>query len=217
LELSSSPRGAATDERERVLERQTGARSSKPSFYDAWRDKSARLDRTVETLERISAALCVTPEGPGALCQALVDAASHHLSARWAAITFADGLRSHELPPVILRSADGVASGWDDTPPALRALAARAVAARGPVVARSDDGHTKGAAGSRAGRSRWRCRFCSATGSLPPRAYEHRRERAAARGGTPLRGPAGWRGKARGDGTARALTRLRAVGVLRVP
>ena len=74
MQLSSSPRGAATDERERVLERQIGARSSNPSFYAAWREKSARLDRTIETLERISADLCVTPDGPGALCQALVDA-----------------------------------------------------------------------------------------------------------------------------------------------
>lgn len=142
--------GAATDERERVLERrervlerQIRARSSKSSFYAAWREKSARLDRTIETLERISAALCVTPEGPGALCRAVVDAASHHFGARWAAMTFADGPRSHELPPVILRSADGVASAWDDAPPGLRALTARAVAARGPVVARSDEGHTK--------------------------------------------------------------------------
>jgi hypothetical protein len=43
-----------------------------------WREKSARLDRTIETLERISAALYVTAERPGALCQAVVDAAGHH-------------------------------------------------------------------------------------------------------------------------------------------
>jgi signal transduction histidine kinase len=126
---------SAADERDRALERLIGVRSSKPSFYAAWREKSARLDRTIETLERISAALCVTPEGPGALCQAVVDAAAHHFSARWAAMTFADGLLSHELPPVILRSGDRVASGWDDAPPVLHSLAARAVAARGPVVA----------------------------------------------------------------------------------
>jgi signal transduction histidine kinase len=143
--------GAATDERERVLERQIRARSSKSSFYAAWREKSARLDRTIETLERISAALCVTPEGPGALCGAVVDAASHHFDARWAAMTFADGPRSHELPPVILRSADGVASAWEDAPPGLRALTARAVAVRGPVVARPDDGHTKVGSGEPGG------------------------------------------------------------------
>ena len=101
-------------------------------------ERPARLDRTIETLGRISAALCVIPEGPGALCQAVVEAASHHFSARWAAMTFADGPRSHELPAVIRCSADGVASGFDDAPPALRALTTRALAARGPVVAKSD-------------------------------------------------------------------------------
>ena len=140
--------GAATDERERILERQIRAPSSKSSFYAAWREKAARLDRTIETLERISAALCVTTEGPGALCQAVVDAASHHFSARWAAMTFIGGARSHELPPVILRSADGVASGRDDAPPGLLALTARAVVAKGPVVARADDGHTKVGSGA---------------------------------------------------------------------
>ncbi len=113
-----------------------------PSFSAAWREKSVRLDRTIETLERISAALCVTPEGPGALCRAVVDAAEHHFSASWAAMTFADGPLRHELPPVIVRSGDRVASGWDDAPPLLHPLAARAFAARAPVVAGADDGPT---------------------------------------------------------------------------
>jgi signal transduction histidine kinase len=104
------------------------------------REKSARLDRTIETLERISAALCITPEGPGALCHAVVDAAGHHFSAHWAAMTFAEGPLGHELPPVILRSGDGLASGWDDAPPLLQPLAAQAVAARAPVVAGADEG-----------------------------------------------------------------------------
>jgi signal transduction histidine kinase len=128
------------DARERVLERLIGVRSSKPSFYAAWREKSARLDRTIETLERTSAALCVTHEGPGALCEAVVEAAGHHFSAPWAAMTFADGLLAHELPPVIMRSTGSVARGWDDAPPVLHALAARAVSARGPVVATADHG-----------------------------------------------------------------------------
>ena len=138
-----SPRDAPwpdPDARERVLERLIGVRSSKPSFYAAWREKSARLDRTIETLERTSAALCVTHEGPGALCEAVVEAAGHHFSAPWAAMTFADGLLAHELPPVIMRSTGSVAHGWEDAPPVLHALAARAVSARGPVVATADHG-----------------------------------------------------------------------------
>jgi signal transduction histidine kinase len=130
----------AADERERVLQRLIGVRSSKPSLYAAWREKSARLDRTIETLERISAALCITPEGPGALCHAVIDAAGHHFSARWAAMTFAEGPLGHELPPVILRSGDRLASGWDDAPPLLQPLAAHAIAARAPVVAGADKG-----------------------------------------------------------------------------
>src|SRR5918994_2509598 len=124
--------------RERVLERLIGVRSSKPSFYAAWREKSARLDRTIETLERISAALCATPE-TGALCEAVVEAAGHHFSARWAAMTFADGPLVHQLPPVIVHSEGRVARGWDHAPPVLPALTSRALASRRAVVAAADD------------------------------------------------------------------------------
>ena len=84
-----------------ALERLIGVRSSKPSFYAAWRHKSARLDHTIETLERISAALCATPEGPDAVCHAVVDAAAHHFEARWVAMMISGervGQRSH-VPP----------------------------------------------------------------------------------------------------------------------
>jgi signal transduction histidine kinase len=122
--MSAGSASPPTEELERLI----GVRTSKPSFYAAWREKSARLDRTIETLERTSAALCVTPEGPGAVCQAVVDAAGHHFSARWAAMTFADGPLSHELTQVIFGNA----------PPDLEALAARAVAVRAPVVAEAE-------------------------------------------------------------------------------
>jgi signal transduction histidine kinase len=122
--MSAGSASPPTEELERLI----GVRTSKPSFYAAWREKSARLDRTLETLERTSAALCVTPDGPGALCQAVVDAAGHHFSARWAAMTFADGPLSHELPQVV----------WGDAPPDLETLAARAVAVRAPVVAEAE-------------------------------------------------------------------------------
>jgi signal transduction histidine kinase len=132
LQASSSP-SASGETVARVIQP-----SPNPSFYTAWRDGSARLHRTAETLERISAALCATPERPGALCQAVVEVAGHHFCARWAAMTFADGLLTHGLPPVIARSADVVCGGWNDAPPVLRVLAERAVAARGPVVAATD-------------------------------------------------------------------------------
>jgi signal transduction histidine kinase len=127
-----------------------GIASSERALYAAWREKSARLDRTIETLERISAALCVTPQGPGALCEAVVEAAAHHFNARWAAMTFGDGPDRHDLPPVILRSGQGVAR-TGAAPPALRALAKQAVAAREPVVADADDDRTTKAGGLEAG------------------------------------------------------------------
>jgi signal transduction histidine kinase len=124
-----------------------GIASSEPALYAAWREKSARLDRTIETLERISAALCVTPQGPGALCEAVVEAAAHHFNASWAAMTFGDGRDSHDLPPVILRSGQGVARAGARPPPALCELAKRAVAAREPVVAAADNDRTTKAGG----------------------------------------------------------------------
>jgi signal transduction histidine kinase len=116
------------------LERLIGIRSSKPSFYAAWREKSARLDRTIETLERISTALCATPDGPGALCEAVVEAAGHHFNARWAAIAFSQGVDAHELPPVIARADGRTVPLLADLPPGFSPLADQALAARGPVV-----------------------------------------------------------------------------------
>ena len=128
----------------RLIERLIGVRSSKPSFYAAWREKSERLDRTIETLERISAALCATPEGPGPLCEAVVEAAGHHFGARWAAMTFVGGPLAHELPAVIVHSKGGVARGWDDAPPVLSELTSRALAARRAVVVAADEGPETG-------------------------------------------------------------------------
>jgi signal transduction histidine kinase len=63
---------------EEWLERLTGARSSKPTFYAEWRRTSHGMDRAVEALRAISAALCTTTSGPDALCAAVVDALTRH-------------------------------------------------------------------------------------------------------------------------------------------
>jgi signal transduction histidine kinase len=118
----------------RALERLIGVRSSKPSFYAAWREKSARLDRTIETLESISEALCAAPVGPGPVCEAVVEAAAHHFNAPWAAMTFAAPSADHELPQVILHSGRDQAPGHDQPPSVLSALAARTLGAGAPVV-----------------------------------------------------------------------------------
>ncbi len=112
---------------QRLLEQLVGVRSSKSTYYAAWRSKSERLDRSIETLKEISAALCTTTEGPVALCEAVVDAAAHHFSARWAAMAFAGNALSDELPPLIVRYSSGrVARRWASAPPELLPLTVRA-------------------------------------------------------------------------------------------
>jgi signal transduction histidine kinase len=123
-----------------ALERLIGVRSSKPSFYAAWRDKSARLDHTIETLERISAALCSAPAGPRALCDAVVEAAAHHFDGGWAAMMFFDADAAHGLPHVILHTGACVIQRWDVPPPMLAALAERTLVADRPVVVHSYEG-----------------------------------------------------------------------------
>lgn len=63
------------------LERLTGVRSSKPTFYAEWRRTSHGLDRAVEALRAISAALSTTTKGPDALCDAVVGALATHFGA----------------------------------------------------------------------------------------------------------------------------------------
>lgn len=79
------------------LERLTGARSSKPTFYAEWRRTSHGLDRAIEALRAISAALCTTTSGPAVLCAAVADALNRH---------FGDGAVSLDLGTP--RTPDGV-------------------------------------------------------------------------------------------------------------
>jgi signal transduction histidine kinase len=116
--MSATSASPPTD-RSQALERLIGVRSSKPSFYAAWRENSERLDRSIETLERISTALCAAPAGPGALCDAVVEAAAHHFDAPWAALAFGGG--------------GVVAPGLAEPEPLLERVAERALAAQGPV------------------------------------------------------------------------------------
>src|SRR5437660_11823282 len=114
-----------------ALERLIGVRSSKPSFYAAWRDKSARLDHTIETLERISSALCAAPAGPIAVCDAVVEAAAYHVDARWAAMVFTGADAGARMPRVIVHASHAVVQRWEVPPRALAALAEQTLARRG--------------------------------------------------------------------------------------
>jgi signal transduction histidine kinase len=132
--MSAGSAPPPTESRDRTLERLTGVRSSKPSYYAAWRDKSARLDHTIETLERISSALCAAPGGPGALCDAVVEAARRHFGGPWATMAFAAMPAGDELPAMIIH-ADGRILHHDGPPAAaLSALAERTLAAQRPTV-----------------------------------------------------------------------------------
>lgn len=122
------------------LERLIGVRSSKPSFYAAFRDKSARLDQTIETLERISSALCAAPAGPVAVCDAVVEAAARHFDARWAAMVFSAGHAGVGTARVFVHSSDGVIQRWEMPPRMLAALTEQTLAAKGPVLADQEEG-----------------------------------------------------------------------------
>jgi signal transduction histidine kinase len=122
-----------------ALERLIGVRSSKPTFYAAWRDKSARLDHTIETLERISSALCAAPAGPVAVCDAVVEAAAHHFDARWAAMVFSADA-GVGTARVFVHASDGVIQRWELPPRMLEALTDQTLAARGPVLADHEEG-----------------------------------------------------------------------------
>jgi signal transduction histidine kinase len=83
--------GSALPRSDPWLERLTGARSSKQSFYAEWRRTSHGLDRAVEALRAISAALCTTTSGPDTLCEAVVAALARHFGASAVALTLDDG------------------------------------------------------------------------------------------------------------------------------
>jgi signal transduction histidine kinase len=123
-----------------AIERLIGVRSSKPSFYAAFRDKSARLDHTIETLERISSALCAAPAGPVAVCDAVVEAAAHHFEARWAAMVFAADDPGVGMARVFVHASEGVIQRWEVPPQMLAALTDQTLAAKGPVLADHDEG-----------------------------------------------------------------------------
>jgi signal transduction histidine kinase len=123
-----------------AIERLIGVRSSKPSFYAAFRDKSARLDHTIETLERISSALCAAPAGPVAVCDAVVEAAARHFEARWAAMVFSAADPSVGMARVFVHSSQGVIQRWEVPPRMLAALTEQTLAVKGPVLADNDEG-----------------------------------------------------------------------------
>ncbi|MGH2882665.1 MAG: GAF domain-containing protein, partial [Solirubrobacteraceae bacterium] len=118
----------------------TGLSSSKPSLHAARRDKSARPDDAIETLERISSALSAAPPGPMAVCDAVVEAAAHLFDARWAAMVFSGDYPGVGMARVFVHAGDCVIQRWGLPPRMLEALTERTLAAKRPVLAEHDEG-----------------------------------------------------------------------------
>lgn len=118
------------------IERLTGARSSKPTFYAEWRRTSHGLDRAIEALKAISAALCTTTNGPQALCDAVLQALARHFDAAVAALSLFEAAAFAGSQPrtVCWPSNNGVQvpAGIADVPAAVRATGRPVVTSSGP-------------------------------------------------------------------------------------
>ena len=73
------------------LERLTGVRSGKSTFYPEFRVAAQRVERVVAALDAISRALVQTVNGPEKLVRAVAEAARTHLGAEWVLLALADG------------------------------------------------------------------------------------------------------------------------------
>lgn len=89
------------------LERLTGVRSGKGTFYPEFRGAAERLERVVHALDAISRALVRTVEGPEALVLAVAEAARQHLNAQWVLFALADGELSEAQPRHLVVDVDG--------------------------------------------------------------------------------------------------------------
>lgn len=141
---SASPRSERRieddGESDQWLERLTGARSSKPTFYAEWRRKCHGLDRAIEAIKAISAALCATTNGPLALCEAVVGALGRHFDATSVRLSLTQAGSFAVQPTVVC---------WPDHQVSPRAghleLEQRVRATRTSVVWRMDNGTGMGA------------------------------------------------------------------------
>lgn len=134
---------------DRWLERLTGLRSSKRTFYVEWRRKCEGLDRAIEALKAISAALCTTTRGPQALCDAVVEALAQHFGAPRVALTLTNQrMFTEELPTIVSWPREaGPSAGSAGLPAELTELEARVRGERRPVTAAGRAGGVRSVAG----------------------------------------------------------------------
>ncbi|MFN3003402.1 MadS family sensor histidine kinase [Mycolicibacterium wolinskyi] len=95
------------------LERLTGVRSGKPTFYPEFRVAAQRTERVIAALEAISRALVQTVNGPEKLVRAVAEAARTHLGADWVLLALADGALPEARPRHLILDADGHAYSFE--------------------------------------------------------------------------------------------------------
>ena len=108
---------STADHRRRVntpdLERLTGVRSGKGTFYPEFRVTAQRLERVLAALDTISHALVQTVNGPENLVRAVAEAARTHLGADWVLIALADGALPQARPRHLILDAAGAAYAFE--------------------------------------------------------------------------------------------------------
>lgn len=90
------------------LERLTGVRSGKPTFYPEFRVAAQRTERVIAALDAISRALVQTVNGPENLVRAAAEAARVHLGADWVLLALADGALPEARPRHLILDAEGL-------------------------------------------------------------------------------------------------------------
>lgn len=95
------------------LDRLTGVRSGKGTFYPEFRVAAQRTERVVAALEAISRALVQTVHGPEPLVRAVAEAARTHLGADWVLLALADGALPEARPRHLILDAHGVAYSFE--------------------------------------------------------------------------------------------------------
>ncbi|MGB3482537.1 MAG: histidine kinase [Mycobacterium sp.] len=95
------------------LERLTGVRSGKSTFYPEFRVTAQRLERVLAALDTISSALVQTVNGPENLVRAVAEAARTHLGADWVLLALADGALPLARPRHLILDAAGDAYAFE--------------------------------------------------------------------------------------------------------
>ncbi|WP_068268940.1 MadS family sensor histidine kinase [Aldersonia kunmingensis] len=98
------------------LERLTGVRSGKGSFYPEFRGAAQRLERVLAALDAISRALVQTVDGPEPLVRAVAEAARAHLDADWVLLALADGALPEASPRHLILDSEGTPHAFEGVP-----------------------------------------------------------------------------------------------------